>query len=101
MMIATVIILGQSALAVHRTAEFTAPNDQRVVKHAALLQILNERGRRLIGLLAALRQAFGKLAVMVPVAVIELDKAHTTLGEASRQQAVVCISARLARIRSV
>ncbi len=43
MMIATVIILRQATLAIHGTAEFSAPDDERVVKHAALLQILNER----------------------------------------------------------
>ena len=33
--------------------------------------------------------AFGKIAVMVPVAVIELDEAHAALGQPPRQQAVV------------
>ena len=42
MMIAAVVVLGQPALAVDGAAEFSAPDDQRVVEHAALLQILNQ-----------------------------------------------------------
>src|SRR3954463_15761571 len=76
MMIAPVIVLGKSALAVHGTAKLSTPNHQRVVEHSPLLQILNQRRRRLVGLLATLRQCFGKLAVMVPVAMVELDEAH-------------------------
>ena len=39
MMIAAVIGLGQLALAINRAAEFPAPDDQRVVEQAALLEI--------------------------------------------------------------
>ena len=55
----------------------------------------------MVRLLAALRQAFGKLAVMVPIAVIELDEAHAALGQPAREQAVVCKRPRLARIRPI
>ena len=36
-----------------RAAELAAPDDQRVVEHAALLEIVDQRGRGLIGTLAA------------------------------------------------
>ena len=55
MMIATVIVGRQLALAIHGAAELTAPNDQRVVQQAALLQILHQRGRRLIGVAGTVR----------------------------------------------
>ena len=58
MMIAAVVGGGEAALAVNGASELAAPNDQRVVQHAALLQILNQRGRGLIDILAALRQIF-------------------------------------------
>ena len=54
MMIAAVVVGGQLALAVDGAAEFAAPDDQRVVQHAALFQILHQRRGGLIGLLAAL-----------------------------------------------
>jgi hypothetical protein len=47
-MIAAVIVIGELALAINRAAEFAAPNDQRVVEHAALLEVGNQRGGRLI-----------------------------------------------------
>ena len=49
MMIAAVVVCRQLALAIDRAAELAAPDDQRVVQQAALLQILNQRRRRLIG----------------------------------------------------
>ena len=39
MMIAAVVLARQLALAVDRPAELAAPDDQRVVEHAALLQV--------------------------------------------------------------
>ena len=49
-MIAAVVVCGQLSLAVHGPAEFPAPDHQRVVQQAALLQILNQRRRGLIRL---------------------------------------------------
>ena len=40
MMIATVIFLCQTALAVNGAAELAAPDHQRVLEHAARLEIL-------------------------------------------------------------
>ena len=34
------------ALGHRRAAEFAAPDDERVVEHAALLQVVDQRGRR-------------------------------------------------------
>ena len=36
-MVAAVVLVGQAALRVDRAAEFAAPDDERVVEHAALL----------------------------------------------------------------
>ena len=52
MMIAAVVVVRQPALAVNRAAELAAPDHQRVVEHAALLQIGDQRRRGLIGLAA-------------------------------------------------
>ena len=56
MMVAAVILGRKIALAVDRAAEFAAPNDQRIVEHAALFQVLNQRGRGLVGIQALRRQ---------------------------------------------
>ena len=40
MMVAAVVVVRQRALAVDRAAEFAAPDDQRVVEQAALLEVV-------------------------------------------------------------
>ena len=45
-MVAAVVVCRQLALAVDRAAELAAPDDQRVVEQAALLQVLDQRRRR-------------------------------------------------------
>ena len=52
MMVAAVIVGRQLALAIYGAAEFAAPDDQRVVEQAALLQVLDQRGRGLVGVAA-------------------------------------------------
>src|SRR5690349_6230063 len=42
MMIASVVGSRKFSLAVHRSAKFTRPDDQRVVQHAALLEVEDE-----------------------------------------------------------
>ena len=101
MMIAAVVRVGQLALAEHRAAELAAPDDQRVVEQAALLQIGDERRRRLIRALALQREIARQIVVLIPAAMIELDEAHVALGEPPRQQAVGGVRARLARLRAV
>src|SRR6266540_3402176 len=91
-MIAPVIGLGQLALAIDRAPEFPAPDDQRVVEHAALLQILNERRRRLIRALALKRQIARQVAVLIPASVIKLNEANSAFGQAAREQTVGGVS---------
>ena len=80
---------------VHRgAAELAAPHDERVIEHPALLQILHQRGRRAIGLLAQRRERGGDVVdarrpVVIPAPVVELDETDAALDEAAREQAVV------------
>ena len=58
------------------TAELPTPDHQRVVEHAAALQVLDKGGAGLIDLPANLRQGSVEVelgTVMVPVGVDELD----------------------------
>ena len=87
-MIASVIVLLDLALAIDRAAKFTAPNHQRVVEKAACFQILHERGAGLIRVLALFADALGQAAVLVPAAVVKLDETHTALGHAAGEQAI-------------
>ena len=62
---------------------------------------VHQRRRRLIHILAALRQVLRQVAVVVPIAMIKLDEAHAALGQPPRQQAVRRERARLLRIVAV
>ena len=58
-------------------------------------------GGGLVRFAATLRQILRQLAVMVPIAVIELNEAHTSLGKAAREHAVGGESSRLLRVRAI
>ena len=70
-------------------AEFAAPDDQRVFEHAALLQVLNEPGACLVGVLAVHPQVLHELVVLVPGLVVELHEPDAALDEPAGEDAVV------------
>src|SRR5215471_9580106 len=100
-MIAPVIGLGQLALAIDRAPEFPAPDDQRVVEQAALLQILNERRRRLVSPPALKRQVARQVAMLIPASMIKLNEANASFGQAAREQTVGGVRSGLARFGAV
>ena len=74
-----------------RAAELPAPDHERRVEQAALLQVLHQGGRRLIDLAAQGGQPVDDVvalarAVVVPAAVIELHEAHAALDEPARER---------------
>ena len=73
----------------HRgAAEFSAPDHQRVIEQTALLQVVEQSGRRLIGRAAVLFEAADNSAVVIPTCVHQHDEADTTLDHASGEQTV-------------
>ena len=58
------------------TAKLPAPDDECFLKHAALLEILEQGGEGLVSSQAVLGEVAAEAAVLVPVAVTEFDKAH-------------------------
>ena len=73
-----------------RAAELAAPDHQRVVEQAALLQVLHQRGRRGWSVSLALDlELRGQVAVLVPAGVHELHEAHAALDQPPGHQAVV------------
>src|SRR6266404_9990976 len=78
----------------HRcAAELAAPDDQRLIEHAAHLQIRNEGGGGLIDFGGDEFHLVFDAAVVVPVAVVELDEADAALGEATGEEAVARVGA--------
>ena len=87
MVIAAVVGGRELALGVDGASELPGEDDQRVVQHAALLEILNQRPDRLIHFFTLRRQHFGKIAVDVPAAMINLHEAHAPFGQPPRHHA--------------
>ena len=71
-----------------RATKLTTPDDEGVVEQAALLEILNERGTRLVDFTAYLLQGILQIGVVIPIRVIQLHEPNPPLDEATCQQAV-------------
>ena len=75
-------------------AELAAPDDQRLVEQAALLQVLEQAGDRLVGVAGVLGVVGDHVGVGVPVVVVvgaagvDLDEPHAALDQPPGQQAL-------------
>src|SRR5438477_7003289 len=69
-------------------SEFPTPHDQSVFQHAALLQVSDEGCGRPVNFLSFESDTCLHRAMMIPVAMIELNEAHAPFNQTSRQQAV-------------
>src|SRR5688572_28728215 len=82
------MMVAAAALPHRRASKLTTPQYERVFQHSALLQILHERGGRLIAELADLLHPVVEIAMVVPAAMIQLDESDAALRQTSREQAV-------------
>ncbi len=71
-----------------RAAKFAAPDDEGVFEKAALFEVGEERPGRFVGVACADFHVFIEAAVVVPSAVVELDKAGAFFNEATGEKAV-------------
>ena len=99
--IAAVIVAGEHALRIHRAPKLAAPDDERVIEHAAFFELGQKRGGGLVGVVALAFDATGQVVVLVPAAMVELDEAHTPLGEPTGEDAVRGIRSGLLRLGAV
>ena len=74
-----------------RPAELAAPDDERVLEHSSLRQILDQRCRRLIGKPTLLANPIRNFAVMIPGLVIELYKPYASLDQATGKETIIRI----------
>ena len=65
-----------------------APDDQRVVEPAALLQVFDQRGARLVGVAALDFKLRREIAVMIPAGVEALHEADAALDSAAADRAI-------------
>jgi hypothetical protein len=89
MMISTDLVWLEGTLHHRSPTELSAPKDQGFVEKTALLEILDEGDRRLIGLGATLLQIEDEIAIrpamMIPAPVVELNKADSALDQSTGQ----------------
>ena len=65
-----------------------SPDDQRFVQQAALLEVLDQGGDRLIGHARVERQLAIDVFVVIPRGVENVDEPHAALDQAAGEQAV-------------
>src|SRR5271157_2433280 len=81
-------MIAAAALPHWRAAELAAPKDERVIEHAALIEVPHQGRTGLVDLTGGDRHRTLDVAVVVPGPVVELDHSHAALGEATSHQAV-------------
>src|SRR5271157_1007921 len=101
MMVAAIVGRHKLALAVVRPAELTSPEDQCILEHAPLLEVLDQASAGLVSLAAEDANARRQAAVMIPAGMVKLDEPDVALGQPPGQQAVGRERSRLPRIGAV
>ena len=99
--VSTVILRCQFALAINRSSKFTAPNDQCLVEHTALLQVHQQCGCCLVCIAALRFDAVGRVSMSIPASVVKLDETNTAFGQPACEQTVVRIFANLRRLGAI
>ena len=89
------------ALDEYSSSEFSTPNDDGVVEEATLGEVFDQGGGRLIGVAALEFELGGKVAMLIPARVHELDEAYSALDEATSEEAVVGVGAFFLDIGSI
>jgi hypothetical protein len=69
--------------------ELAAPDDERIIQHAAFLQVLHECRGWTFGIDTLLFKLSEQIAVLIPAGMHQLHKANSTFQQASSNQAVV------------
>src|SRR5262245_44753997 len=85
------VVVAPLARLTHRHApKLAAPNHQRIVPEAALVQVAEQAGDWLVGAAAQAAVVFGNVFVSVPahgIAGIQLHESHATFQQSAREQA--------------
>src|ERR1700738_938492 len=100
-MVAAGALIDLLKLAERGSAEFAAPDHERAVEQAALLQVCEQGTNRLIGDPAVFGKPFLDVLMIVPTRVRQHYEPHTALHHAPRQQTVSGIGPRRFTIDAV
>ena len=91
---AAVVMIASVVSALHHrgAAKFAAPDEERFIEQSALLEIEDEGGAGLVGVLRVLFHSVGEVAVLVPGLMEELDEADAPFDEAPGEQTIARVS---------
>src|SRR5262245_43728590 len=101
MMVASGVFVESLELPQRRPAKFAAPDHERRVEQAALLEVFDQGSRSLVGDRTILLEFLVDLLMVIPACVREHDKADSTFDHSPRQQAIDGIRMRRLPVYSV
>ena len=101
MVIPAVIGSGKFALRINRSSKLTTPNDQGVFKQAALTQVGDQGGCRLVRVATLPLDRIGKASMVIPAHVKELDATNIAFSHPSCEQTIGRVGTGLPDIRSI
>src|SRR5579871_853643 len=101
MVVSTVVVAGEAALRVDGPPELPAPDDERLVEHPPLFEVLDQSPAGLVHVLTLAGQASRHVAMGVPVVVVDLDKADAPLHHTAGHQGGIGEGARLFGVAAV
>ena len=89
------------SLASYASSKLTAPDYERLIKQAALFEVLDECGTRSVRISASRCTPRAEATVMVPVGVKQLHESDTSLDKSAGQYAVCRVGSRSSRVGTV
>ena len=82
------MVVAAIALRHRRAAKLRTKHNQCLVQHAAARKIFDQSRSATVNLGGRALDVILDTAVVIPIAVVELDESHATLGQPARQEAV-------------
>ena len=74
------VVIAAGSLCHGSSTELAAPDNQCVIQHASLLEVLYERGGSLVDSLGNTGDGIFHASMMIPSTVVKLDEAHPSFG---------------------
>ena len=99
--ITAIVGFGEATLAVDRASELTTPDDQRIVQHATLPEILDQGSTGLIDDPGLSANILGQVTMLIPLANEDLCESHIAFCQPAGQQAVCRKGTRFFYVRPI
>ena len=81
-----VVVAAVLPFGIRRATELAAPNDERVVQQAALLEVGQQTGDRTVDGARVFRVPGDEIAVLIPIRMVDDDATYAAFDETARQK---------------